>query len=65
MVSSGGKQIDPEATGGGWRRNDWKVKRFKQGTPSRVNLSGEFESSLSHRVTRELDDTMMEVRAPI
>lgn len=33
MVSSGTKQIDPETTGGGWRQNDWKVKRRKQGTP--------------------------------
>lgn len=59
------KQIDPETTGGGWRQNDWKVKRRKRGTPSRVNLSGEFESSLPHRVTRELDDTAVEVRAPV
>ncbi len=45
MVSSGTKQIDPETTGGGWRQNDWKVKRRKQGTPSRVNLSRETEAA--------------------
>ena len=33
------KQIDPEATEGGWRQNDWKVKRSKQGTPSRSKRS--------------------------
>ncbi len=65
MVSSGAKQIDPEATRGGWRQNDWKVKRGKQGTPPRVNLSGEFESRLPQRVTREIDDTTAAVRAPV
>ena len=45
MVSSGTKQIEPETTGGGWRQNDWKVKRLKQGTPSRVNLPRESEAA--------------------
>ena len=45
MVSSGAKQIDPETTGGGWRQNDWKVKRRKQGTPSRVNLPHDSEAA--------------------
>ena len=45
MVSSKTKQIDPETTGGGWRQNDWKVKRHKQGTPTRVNLPRESEAA--------------------
>jgi hypothetical protein len=65
MVGSGAKQIEPEEAAGGWRQNDWKVKHSKQGTPSRVDLSLNFESSLPHRAPREFDDTVAEVRAPV
>jgi hypothetical protein len=34
------KQIDPGTTGGGWRWNDWKVKRIKQGTPATSQPDG-------------------------
>jgi len=31
--------------GGGWRQNDWKVKRRKQGIPLRVNLPRELDAA--------------------
>lgn len=52
MVSPGGKQTEPGTTGGGWRRNDWKIKQIKQGTPATSQPERTAESSLPHRVNR-------------
>ena len=59
------KQIDPEATRGVWRWNDRKVKRNKQGTPSRADESTDLGAAPPRGPRTKAADTAMEVRASI
>ena len=52
MVCPGLKQIELGTTRGGWRQNDWKVKRIKQGTPAIGQPANRSESSIPHSATR-------------
>ena len=45
-------KTDRTRDNGGWRRNDWKIKHFKQGTPATSQPERAIESSLSHRAKR-------------
>ena len=65
MVSPGKKQINPGTTGGGWRRNDRKVKQHKQGYPSGSARRVSHETSLPQRATRTCETAPTEVRASV
>ena len=65
MVSPGSKQIDPGATRGGWRQNDWKIKHNKQGTPATSQPNSRTESSTSQSAKRSRCQSPQEVRVPV